>query len=308
MAITIVGAGLAGLLAANLLRRHQPKVIERQGTIPNNHSAVLRFRTSVVGEALGIPFKKVSMIKATVGFSNPVADALAYSFKNLGTMRSDRSVKTELTNETRYIAPPDLITQMASGIDIKFNQDFKNDIPPFIVSTIPMPVLMQILKYPHTPIFAYIPGINIRAKIRNCDAYVSQIIPDPSVPFSRLSVTGDELILEVPLRGRLEQDDDAPSDFVNECIEHAARLLGIEIEWFFNIAATKSPYQKIAPIDDDERKQFIYWATDQHGIFSLGRFATWRPNLLLDDLVHDIALIDQWLYRTNRYAIARNRS
>ncbi|NDG64822.1 MAG: hypothetical protein EBY29_15370, partial [Planctomycetes bacterium] len=51
------------------------------------------------------------------------------------------------------------------------------------------------------------------------------------------------------------------------------------------------PYSKILPIDEGERRKFIVWATDQHGIYSLGRFATWRPGLLMDDVVNDVRVI-----------------
>ena len=65
--------------------------------------------------------------------------------------------------------------------------------------------------------------------------------------------------------------------------------------------------EELSRIDEELRKDFIYWATDKHNIFSLGRFATWRPGLLLDDLVKDIRLIDKWIDRGDRYALARVR-
>ncbi len=37
----------------------------------------------------------------------------------------------------------------------------------------------------------------------------------------------------------------------------------------------------------------MMWATDNFNIYSLGRFATWRPGLLLDDLVNDIRVIQK---------------
>jgi 2-polyprenyl-6-methoxyphenol hydroxylase-like FAD-dependent oxidoreductase len=38
----IVGAGMAGLLCACLMPHHKPRIVESQGRLPNNHSAVLR--------------------------------------------------------------------------------------------------------------------------------------------------------------------------------------------------------------------------------------------------------------------------
>ena len=35
----IYGAGLAGLLSGNILRKYHPKIDESQSELPNNHSA-----------------------------------------------------------------------------------------------------------------------------------------------------------------------------------------------------------------------------------------------------------------------------
>src|SRR5688572_5532364 len=61
--LAIAGAGMAGLLAANLLRRHRPEVFERQLDLPHNHSALLRFRSPAVSDATGIPFRRVLIRK-----------------------------------------------------------------------------------------------------------------------------------------------------------------------------------------------------------------------------------------------------
>jgi hypothetical protein len=294
----IIGAGMAGLLAANMLRRYHPCVIEQQASLPNNHSAVLRFRTSTVGDVLNIPFKKVSMIKSVLPWRNPVADALAYSAKNGGIYRSDRSIGNGNVNAERYIAPPDFIERMAEMVDIDFgrNAEWNGDLT---ISTIPMPMLMVNLHYPDIPKFQYIEGTNITAVIDNCEAYASLLIPDPAHPFSRISITGDELIIECPQRGWL------PSEA--EAVAHAAvKLLGIDPLRISSIALQHQHYAKINPIDNDARKQFIFWATDKHNIFSLGRYATWRPGLLLDDLVQDVRLIERWI--KDRYNMSQHRS
>src|SRR4051812_33221531 len=119
MTQVIIGAGIAGLLAANILKHHRPIVLEAQERLPNNHSAVLRFRTNRVGEVLGIPFKKVKVLKATLPWKNPVADSLAYAHKCLGTYRSDRSIPERPEEVERWVAPPDLIKRMANMVDIR---------------------------------------------------------------------------------------------------------------------------------------------------------------------------------------------
>lgn len=303
----IIGAGLSGLIAANVLIRHKPKVLEAKAGLPNNHSAVLRFRTSVVGDATGIPFRKVNMIKTTVPWLNPVADALAYSFKTTKQFRSDRSVtKGELITEERYIAPPDLIARLASSADIIFNcsmtgNEFK--YPSFdaelqYISTIPMPTLMTMLEYPRMDAipFSYHSGKNLHAKINNCEAYVSLIVVEPALPFSRISITGDDLIVE--------GNDELRVDLH---IPVVARLLGFNKDQFKEITIHRQAYAKISPIDDTERRRFMAWATDKFGIYSLGRFATWRPSLLLDDLIQDLRLIEGWMARDDRYDLQRKR-
>src|SRR5580765_6406324 len=116
----IVGAGLAGLLCANMMIRRKPTVVEKQPQLPNNHSAVLRFRTAVVGDVLGVPFRQVNMIKCPVPWRNPVSDSLAYSYKCTGKYLSDRSITAGIVQQTRYIAPSDLIDRMAQDVDINF--------------------------------------------------------------------------------------------------------------------------------------------------------------------------------------------
>jgi hypothetical protein len=277
----------------------EPVVFERQATLPNNHTAVLRFRSTKVADVLGIPFRKVTMIKSAVAWGNPIADALAYSFKATGQYRSDRSIVSGTVVDTRYVAPADLIMRMAGQIpsdaillDREF--DFDSDWTQPIISTIPMPRLMEILKY-RGPQFRHHSGRNIHAQIADCDAYVSLLIPDPANPITRISITGSEAIIE-----------SGESDWSNiGIITSASALLGIPEDKFSSITVHQQPYAKIQPIDDNIRKDFMYWATDHHGIFSLGRFATWRPGLLADDMVQDVTRISGWI--NDRYSMAKAR-
>lgn len=293
--IHIVGAGMAGLLAANMLAPKRPKLFEKQPELPNNHSAVLRFRTSIIGDVLGIEFKKVMLIKSVVTWRNPVADSLAYSLKNTGTSRSDRSVNAGLVVEHRYIAPADLIGRMAAGADITYDHNYEFGTAGPIISTIPMNTLMRWLDYPgwRQIEFSYTKGTNLHACIADCDAYVSLIFPDPDLPFSRVSITGDDLAVE----GKEELEEMHLNDV---CMQ-----LGIDPSRLSAITRHEQPYAKINPIDDNVRRQFMFWATTQRNIYSLGRFATWRPGLLLDDLVQDVRIIDKFINRNDPYLLKR---
>ena len=299
----IVGAGMAGLLAANMLRKHKPIIYEKSKEVPNNHNSVLRFRSSIVGDTLGIPFKKVNMIKTAVPWLNPVADAMAYSFKNTGVRRSDRSITSGLVSEVRYIAPPDLIQQMVSWSgNIYLQREFDFDSPPTIpiISTIPMPFLMQALDYKDDTWdgnFTWTSGATLRARIKDCDAYVSLLVPSPMFNFSRISITGDELFIEIHNQKDIQ--------FENGLVRQAATLLAIDQEQFTDVELKPQKFSKIIPINDIARKRFMHWATVNHNIYSLGRFATWRPSLLLDDLVNDIRLIEKWITQGHKYEVAK---
>ena len=297
MTLKIVGAGMAGLLAARMLAHRDPVVYEAQASLPNNHSAVLRFRTPLVGEILGIPFRKVEVIKATHRYNNPVADALAYSMKTNNHYRTDRSLPKGVETVVRYIAPPDLIERMAKGVKIEYGHyfDFKSE-PTKVISTIPMPDLVNILgPLKFDAVFNFMPGHVVRAKVGACYAHASLYFPDPRIEFYRASITGDEMIVEMAGSRPHTWVGDTPS-YMNNVAMKAARFLGIDSDDLHHVELNEQKYAKIAPINEHARKSVIFHVSSvMNKAFSLGRFATWRPGLLLDDLVKDIRLIDSWI-------------
>jgi hypothetical protein len=303
----VIGAGMAGLLAAGMLRNECSSVLEAQSSLPNNHSAVLRFRSSIVGDTLNIPFRQVRVMKAVAPWRNPIADALSYSRKSNGTssLRSIISASGEI--EERYIAPPNLVQLMAERLpngkiayDCHFNPlEYTGNEA--VISTLPMPTLMELLDYPHRPAFGHVEGININCELRNTDTFATLYVPDPDLPFNRLSITGSKLTIEMAYPGcapshitdRMEEL--GPGRVLKRDIVHTAlHLIGISPSLVSGVPeVSRQPYAKILPIDNDERKKFIMWATERHNIYSFGRYATWRPGLLLDDLVNDFRVIQK---------------
>lgn len=328
MHFRIVGAGLAGLLARRLLTTsgHTCQVFEKQDYLPNNHSAVLRFRSSIVGDATGIPFKKVRVMRAVDPWRNALADNLAYSLKATGVASMRSSLTSEPGLVDRYIAPPDFIQLLyvsppvQSGdyhycVDFFSNDEWSGDEP--IISTIPMPILMDALQGPSGPAelhdFRSVPGFNVSFTLPGIDVYGSVYIPDPSILWNRVSITGNKVILEYSdvkpnaantiLRSFAQGPfDEVIANKLVSLVEDAMAILGLDgyaptrhiiagSEYGFSVK--QSTYQKILPIDEDKRRRFMLWASEEHNIYSLGRFATWRPGLLLDDLVKDIRIIER---------------
>jgi hypothetical protein len=286
MKIHIIGAGMAGLLAANMLRRHRVTVFEKQPILPNNHRATLRFRTPDVGNVLGIQFKKVQMLKTYVPYENVVADSLLYSRKVTGMYKSDRSIIEGTVTAERWIAPQDLIAQMSIGLHIEYEADFnfKRTKHP-IISTIPMNHLMKILHYKNDIGFRQRSGYVATAKIDNCDAYISVLFPNPIISCSRATITGNQLIIEFPTTTK---------PLTHE-IENILCYIGLYESKLYDLEIKAQSFFKIIDINETERHQFMKWATVHHNIYSLGRYACWRPKLLLDDLIKDIRTIEQWM-------------
>jgi hypothetical protein len=287
MSLVIVGAGMAGLLAANMLKHHNPVVVETQSALPNNHHAVLRFSSPLVGEKLGIPFRKVTLVKHAIEWRNQVADILAYAEKATGCLTTERSVsRRNVEVAERWIAPPDLINQMAERVDLHCGRvwDFSRTDAGKVLSTIPMPTLMRELNYPKKIDFRYRHGWVLTAEIAgDCDAFATLLVPNPHVTFYRASITGRQLIVESidePMEGTA---DVAAYMFCAKVVPGS-------------VIKRRQQYAKILPIDDKERREFIYWASSKMSkAYSLGRYATWRPTLQTDDLVKDVRLIDGWI-------------
>ena len=302
----IYGAGMAGLLAANCLRRFKPVIREAKEDLPNNHSALLRFRTPNVGTACGIPFKKVKVSKA-ISYENKMYTeptlflSNMYSGKVTGAYEN-RSINN-LDTVDRYISPPNLIELMALNCKIEYNQKLTNtslvksrlsSMNPPIISTIPMPVMMDVINWEDKPSFRYKKIWTHTGTITDPEVDVYQTIyyPNPMEDFYRVSVIGNIVIAEYS-----KQPDIAPGPSLFGAL---AEGFGIKPERIADIKSSEQKYGKILPIEESVRRKFIHHLTEHHGIYSLGRFATWRQ-ILLDDVVNDISVIEKFIVRSDPY-------
>lgn len=297
----VVGAGMAGLFAAAVLRDECKEVVEAQPEIPNNHAALLRFKSSVVGDALNIPFNPVQVIKAVESIGNPIADAISYSLKTNATARLRSLITAQGVVEERFIAPQDFIPRMVGKVTAPISLNTAWDGTVFdepVISTLPMPLLARLLGYDMKSEFSHVNGFVLTTHLWHCDLCATIYIPNKNELPYRASITGNRLIVEYAFPTKTSEEAESAMRHIKSNprghLKWVLSLFGMNINYIagdINIKPQK--YAKILPIDDNERKKFILWASEQHNIYSLGRFATWRPGLLLDDLLDDIRTIQR---------------
>lgn len=295
MTVKVVGAGLAGLICAALTPNAE--VFESNARREMQHKALLRFRSDAIGRALGVPFRKVRVNKAIWSHDEEVAPsprvANLYSRKVLQNELRDRSI-WNVEPVDRYIAPSDLYNILVARCEgrIHWERPIHNgDLSWWrgegaaIISTIPMPSLLSMAEFdPPSPLpqFSFA-GIYVsRYTIHGADLFQTVYFPDAETSVYRASITGDLLIVESVRR----QMDGVEL----RAVLRAFGLVEEDIEPHDNGFPHRQTYGKIAPIPDRWRKAILYSLTTERGIFSLGRFATWK-NILLDDVYGDMMKI-----------------
>ena len=292
----IIGAGLAGLIAAHIF----PGEVREAASEPKAmHKALLRFRTPEVARVTGIEFEPVTVRKgiwsfAEDGFVKPtIRLANQYSAKCLnGWLSNNRSI-WNLEPVIRYIAPEDFYEQLLKNLGnrVRWNSpyDFVEEATGRpVISTVPLDItLEQLGMTPPNLTFNKAPISVKRFRIPECDLYQTIYYPEPDFNVYRASITKDLLIVETT-----DLQDHTVTGFNSVCDS-----FGIAPGDLHYIEKSNQRYGKIAAIDDFARKQLMVRLTNDHNIFSLGRFATWR-NILLDDVVHDALIIKKLLKAT----------
>lgn len=301
--LQIWGAGMAGLIAANVLRKHNPIVYEAKSELPHNHKALLRFRTDKVSIATGIPFKKVN-IKKAIWFDGKLYNESNLRFDNLYSQKVTGTVaKRSIENfhgEVRYIAPHDFVERLAEGVEIEYNHKVEKPSGAAAISTLPMPLNMKIAglnsdaKYECKEICS----VNFFINEPSVDVYQTIYDVTEKTPFYRLSISGNEAIFE----GRKEAIDALFEKGAEaSVIANALReYFGIDMSHasFTNPVKVVQPLGKIIPVDDTVRKNNILNLSRERQIYSLGRFATWRQ-IMLDDVIGDIDVIEKIMKQDN---------
>ena len=291
----IVGAGLAGLIAAHAWPT--ATVLEAAARPRAGHRALLRFRSEAVGRLTGIEFRKVTVRKgiwADYQFQQPaIRWANLYAQKVVGRLAGDRSI-WNLDTVQRFIAPDNLYDQLLDSVGdrIHWGTNASFNARQLLVSTAPLPVVLRQLdiaapiEFPRAPIHV------TRWHVPGADVFQTIYFPERGIGLYRASITGNVLIAESV--SAIDEDDE----------KEIERAFGIALGNCERLESVEQKYGKIAPVDDAVRKQLLFRLTHEHNIYSLGRFATWR-NILLDDVVDDITMIKKLLKANNAYDVRR---
>ena len=288
----IIGAGLAGLLAAHHFRNIP---IFEAGKQKENHQALLRFRTTKVAELTGIKFKEVRVKKSIYNGERHLHEcdiqaANSYSRKVLGKVVDGRSI-WNLQDATRYVAPNDFYWRLTENLKSRIEYESAYDFAQHaelkigeqspVINTAPLPIVLKSLglylgeSFKRAPIYAR------RYALPDCEGvYQTVYFPFADTPVYRASITDSTLIVE-------SVEEPTPG--------HMHRVFSaFGLDWNSSAIYSTTPqeYGTILDIERLKRRHMMSKLTDDYGIYSLGRFATWR-NILLDDVVDDIAAIDK---------------
>lgn len=292
----IVGAGLAGLIAAHIFPNLP--LVDARPEPTMGHNALLRFRSSVVGDVTGQEFRPVTVRKAIWAGSAvqqpSIRLANLYSMKVVGRL-ANRSI-WDLEPVTRWIAPPDFHDRLVESVGDRvtwgelFDFTLAGDEP--TISTAPMPTVLAQLGIDPGVEFVHAPIKVRRYRVDGADVHQTIYFPGPETQLYRASITGDLLICEFVTESNglfLEGHDETDDSFLLR--NHVAPAFGISANQLEPLPAVDHQrYGKIIPIPTAARKSLLRLLTERHGIYSLGRFATFR-NILLDDVVQDANII-----------------
>lgn len=296
----IVGAGFAGLIAGHVFPK--APIIERNARGEGGHRALLRFRSPIVSELAGIPFRRVLVRKGIWYKGNLRAPSIGlcnqYAEKVLGAVE-DRSLWNVDAVE-RWIAPRDLADRMAEALAdrIAYNTPVNLAVVGSAISTVPLSVAASAVGISIDQAdFRCAPIRVSRAILPHCDVFQTIYFPDPRFGLYRASITGNELICEW-----VGNPDDSQESAAMLALSSVARAFGLprilDYAGELILDYAKQEVGKISPTDEWKRKALVARLTREHSIYSLGRFATWRQ-IMLDDVVHDAHVIKHLMAATD---------
>jgi hypothetical protein len=340
--VIVVGAGIAGCAAYGALRGHHVvKVFDyRTATEPSSHQAIMRLRDPAVGRLLGVDLERVVVTKEVLSGGKlrkvaTIQDNNLYSLKLYGEV--GRRSLMQLGDYERWIIPDANRFPISPSLDVSYQHtvflgqylanlrrsdeghmiatfktgspvDGVKDVPfDFMVSTIPMLSMIELAgldKYSQHFAHGTQQSIYIARYELKMDSSVHQTIyvPEPDYMTYRVTLQGRSLIFE----GTENYDGKVPGTEIDELLEYfGLSHPDAQLESYHH-----QPYGKIAEVPDSIRRAIILSLTDNYNIYSLGRFAIWKP-IRTDHLVKDLEQIQSMMMVSDerrRYESRLNQS
>lgn len=307
--IAVIGAGLSGIFAANWFSSKGFSVdVYDSGNGEFKHDAVLRFKDYSVPIILNCLCEKINVKKGyfcsnefiekpNILLNNMYSRKVTGELHERSIIKDDSGVryiiktKPKLNNNIEF--RPNVGFSGCKKINGKivyfFNNDFESYYD-FIISTIPMPYMLDILgikksfefKYKNKDIYVY----NLKLETEST-IYQTYYFTDFNTKVNRFSIHGKDVIIESI--GEIDNDE----------IINLSDRIGIGSDYVFDLYGSKSlnsnnnvsRLKRIVKIDNVIRKKNILDITEKYNIFSFGRYSVWKPGLMLDDLISDIEKI-----------------
>lgn len=303
MRMAIIGAGISGIMAARYFSNYNPTLIEKNETLPflsQNHASI-RVKSEEIGILLNIKLKKVQISKQ-IFFEHKLYNQASITMKNLYSRKvtgeiGTRSIEFDDTNDIRYFFGEQLTTW--PGLDYRTNHKliaiigntlhFENkkcinyDI---CLSTIPMPEMFRIFKKDNTagdafklqPIYVTELLLGIRSS-----AFQTIYFPELHLDAYRANLEENRLLIE-----SLTELDDGELHLI-------LSIFGLTNITIISKEVHRQPFGKIIGISDSQRKGNMLYLTENHNIYSLGRYATWRNGVEIDDVMKDLKKIKNFI-------------
>lgn len=298
MKFIIIGAGIAGNVAFGAFQSYSPQVFEARPEKTaglSQHKAVMRIRDPKIGYLLGCNLTKIQVHKM-VFFDGQLHSQPSIIFNNLYSLKLYNHLDFKSINELGFVDRY-LIREDISCPGIRYNHKLisvkKGELTfevvgkgekrieyDFCISTIPMPVILNSAGISLNKIKFTSNPISVTLLELYTDSYVHQTVYFPEKKFNAYRVTLERSVIII--EGTKEPKEQE--------IREILRCFGLGLN---DIKISRPHHQKVGkmiPIQDDFRRLHIMNLSRNFNIFSLGRFAIWKP-IRVDHLVHDLEKI-----------------
>lgn len=303
MRIVIIGAGLSGCVAYGAFMSHNPTVLESAPESGfNKHFAVMRFKSPDIAAYLGAQAVPITIRKSvyyhTKQYDWCPPDMLnMYSLKVHGNLsrrsiidvgESERYTIKKFTPSKGVLYNKPVVEITKKHIHCSDGSCYPYDV---CISTIPLFVTAKNIcgqtdfdcsYYKSTPITV------IRARLAvESSVHLTTYYPEPGYNVYRATIEGQDIIVEM-----IGDTNNGDESYAKNTLYWVLYSFGLEVKHVVQDSLTVNvqKYGKIYCTNEDHRHGTIMSLTEEHMIFSFGRFAVWEQ-IRADDLVEDIKYI-----------------